>query len=29
MIYRKAFAVRPENEKQACLDIWQFYGRDT
>ena len=25
-IYKKAFTPLPENERQACLDIWKFYG---
>ncbi len=26
-IYRKAMTLPSENEKQACLDIWRYYGR--
>ena len=25
-IYRQAFTPPPENERQACLDIWKYYG---
>ena len=25
-IYKKAFTPLPENERQACLDIWKYYG---
>jgi len=25
--YRRAMTPMPENEKQACLDIWRYYGR--
>ena len=26
-IYRKALTLPSGNEKQACLDIWRYYGR--
>ena len=26
--YRRAMTPMCENEKQACLDIWRYYGRD-
>ena len=28
MIYRRAFTPLSENEKQACMDIWAYYGED-
>lgn len=26
-IYRRAFTKKPEMEKQACTDIWEYYGK--
>jgi hypothetical protein len=25
--YRRAMTPQCDNEKQACLDIWRYYGR--
>ena len=27
--YRRAMTPLRENEKQACLDIWRYYGRES
>ncbi len=28
MVYRRAMTPLRDNEKQACLDIWRYYGRE-
>ena len=27
-VYRRAMNMPNKNEKQACIDIWRYYGRE-